>query len=136
MTFKQLLDKYDYEAIVPYVRLEVENNEYDLRPLDVRMQEMADYYAEMKKTKPTFGYIETPIEVKCVGDKLIVSNMHLGAMSDLLSHRVDVSDGVKVSEAEILALCVFQLVAHQPSTEKYREDDDFCTPGSFNCVNR
>lgn len=125
MTFKQLIDQYAYPDIAADLRREVALNTDDLRPMEAKMAEMADGFAAMKAMRPTFGHIDTCIEVTRRDGRLRVSNTHLGSTSDLLSHRVSVADDVEATGAEILAQCVYQIVAHQASTTKYRDDDDF-----------
>lgn len=125
MTFKQLISQYDYKDIADMVKREVELNDTDLRPMDTKLQEMEEGFAAMKAMKPSYGHIDTPIDIKEVDGRLHVSNMHLGSTSDLLSHRLDVAEGVEASPQEILAQCVFQLVAHQAATLKYRDEDDY-----------
>lgn len=125
MTLKQLIDKYSYADIAPYIVREVEADGDDLRPMAERLLEMELGFAQLKTLKPTFGHIDTHIEVKRLGRRWQVTNLHIGASSDLLSHRLVVAPDVEASEPEILAQCVYQLVAHQAATTKYRDDDDF-----------
>jgi hypothetical protein len=54
-----------------------------------------------------------------------------------LSHQINIGDDVTASEQEIAAQCVFQLVAHQAATTKYREDDafdDWDNPQTASCL--
>lgn len=125
MTFKQLLDKVSYEDIAPHIHRLVTANTDDLRPYEVKLEEIAQGFAAMKALKPSFGHIETPIEVKILDGRLIVSNTHIGSTSDLLSHQVVVSPEVRADDAEVAAHCVYQLVAHASSWQHYRDDDDF-----------
>lgn len=125
MTFRELLHKFEYTDIVPYVEREVRRNEDDRRPHEVKMEEMERGFAGMKALKPTFGYIDTRIEVGMTGGRLSVGNTHIGSASDLLSRQIAVAPEVVASEKEILAGCIYQLVAHEASWVKYRDDDDF-----------
>lgn len=125
MTLKQLIDKYNYSDLLPYVEQAVDHNENDLRSRDVKLNEVEQGFAEMKDLKPTFGFIDTVIDVKMLDGRLNVSNMHLGSTSDLMSHRLVVAPDVRASEQEILAACVYQLVAHEALWVKYRDDDEF-----------
>lgn len=137
MTLKQLLDKYCYADIASYIEMEVNKNENDRRPKNVKMDEMEQGFAYIKGLKPTFGYIDMQIDVKMLDGRLTVSNMHLGSTSDLLSHQINIGDDVTASEQEIAAQCVFQLVAHQAATTKYREDDafdDWDNPQTASCL--
>lgn len=125
MTFKQLVDKYDYAAIKGYVEAQIAHDEADRRPWQVKVEGVEQCFDQLKRLTPTFGYVDTCIDAKMLGGRLNVSNMHLGSMSDLLSHRLAVAPGVEAAEAEILAHCVYQLAARPAATEKYLDDDDF-----------
>jgi hypothetical protein len=124
MTLRQLIDQYAYQDIRPFIEQAVDHDENDLRDRSVRLKEMEEGFAEMKQLKPTFGFIDTVIDVKMLDGRLIVSNMHLGSTSDLLSRRIAVAPDVKATDREIAALCVYQLVAHQHAWVKYRDEDD------------
>ncbi|MBM6993854.1 MAG: hypothetical protein I3J02_11445 [Prevotella sp.] len=125
MTFKQLLDKVSYEDIAPYIHQAVSDNDNDLRPNEVKLGEIEQGFKAMKAMKPTFGHIDSRIDVKMINGHLNVSNTHLGSTSDLLSHQLNISSEVTASETEIAAQCVFQIVAHASSWQHYRDEDDF-----------
>ncbi len=125
MTFKQLLDKVSYEDIAPFIREAVAGNDNDLRPTDVKLAEIEQGFEAMKALRPTFGHIDSHIDVKLIDGHLNVSNTHLGSTSDLLSHQIDVAPEVQATESEIAAHCVYQVVAHAASWQHYRDEDDF-----------
>lgn len=126
MTLQQLLARFSYTDLAPYIEEAARNNTNDRRDLRMKLDEVKEAFAEIKNLKPTFGHIDTHIEVRNMRGKLNISNMHLGSVADLLSHRVDIAADVDASEAQIAGLCVYQLVAFTAATERYRDTDDFC----------
>ncbi len=125
MTFKELISEVNFADIAPYIEQSVRDNENDMRPFDTKYKEVEKIFEQVKALKPTFGHIVSPIEVKMLGGKLRASNMHLGSMSDVLSHQVVVAPQVKASTVEIAAECVYQLAAFQAATERYRDGEEF-----------
>lgn len=125
MTFKELLSQVTFAEIAPYVERAVRNNEDDKRDFNTKFGEVERAFAEMATMRPTFGHISSPIVVKLSGGRLSVSNMHLGSVSDVLSHQMEISPEVQVSVAELAAESIYQLVAYEAATDRYRDGDEF-----------
>ncbi len=125
MTLKQLLSSFTYADLRPTIERLVAENTTDLRPTEVKLAELEAGYNSIASLKPSFGYIDVPVDVKMLSGKLIVSNTHLGSNADLLSHQVKIAPGIANSESEIAAHIIYQLVAHENQWKRYREEDDF-----------
>ncbi len=125
MTLKQLLSPLTYNDIRPAIERLAAANSHDLRPEQVKLDELQQGFEAIKSLRPSFGYVDVPIEVKMLSGKLIVSNTHLGSNADMLSHQVKIAPAVKATEAEIAAQIIYQLIAHENQWQRYREEDDF-----------
>jgi hypothetical protein len=125
MTFKELLSEVTFADVAPYIEQSVRDNENDKRPFETKYEEVEKIFEQVKGLKPTFGHIISPIEVKMLGGKLRASNMHLGSMSDVLSHQVVIAPNVTATPTETAAECVYQLAAYQAATERYRDGEEF-----------
>ena len=71
--------------------------------LSVNPEQYADsqLYQELLKVKPEYGSNRS-IEVKLADGNIIVTNVHVGSLGDVVTYRIDVDPGLKVSKIQLL----------------------------------
>ena len=93
--------------------------------LSVNPEQYADsqLYQELLKVKPEYGSNRS-IEVKLVDGNIIVTNVHVGSLGDVVTYRIDVDPGLKVSKIQLL-----NAILKEMSTEGFNEtaQSDFWT---------
>ena len=91
----------------------------------VDAEEYADsqLFQELLRVKPEFGSIKS-IGVKLVNGKIAVTNVHVGSLGDVVTYRIDVDPGLKVSKIQLL-----NAILKEMSTEGFNEtaQSDFWT---------
>lgn len=125
MRLKQMLDGLAWADLEPFVRAAIEANADDRRPFEEKEREVREGFEQIAGAKPTFGYIDSAVDVKLVGGRLNISNTHLGTPADLLSHQVKIAPDVTASREAIVAGIVYDLFGHKAVWERYRDVDDF-----------
>ena len=61
----------------------------------------APLYQQLRAVKPEYGSTRH-IEVKLLGGKLIVTNVHVGSKGDIVTYQIDVDPELKVSKIQLL----------------------------------
>lgn len=123
MNVKELMNAVDFDDV------KVELEKMPINDIDV----YRGTYETLRDVKPTFGYFDNIIEVSRDADgHLLVTNTHLGSVSDLAGHRFDSASDI--SAEETAAAIVYQITAHSYETERYKDhlDDDWYDDDDLN----
>ena len=69
--------------------------------VDAEKYAASQSYQVLLKAKPEYG-ANRCIEVKKMGENIIVTNAHVGSLGDILTYRIDVEPDLKLSNMQLL----------------------------------
>ena len=69
--------------------------------VDAEKYAASQLYQVLLKAKPEYG-ANRCIEVKKMGENIIVTNAHVGSLGDILTYRIDVAPDLKLSNMQLL----------------------------------
>ena len=78
----------------------------------------------LRTVQPTFDYFDMVIGVKRRKDHVMVTNTHLGSISDLAGRTVDINKDDQLTPTEAAAHIVYQITAHGYDTTRYKDNLD------------
>ena len=106
-----------------------------LKESDFKLKELKEYektFNVLRNIKPTFDYFNMIINVKRLNGHVMVTNTHLGSISDLAGRTVKIRKEDHFTSAEAAAHIIYQITAHGYDTVRYKDnleewDDDMMT---------
>lgn len=116
MNTQELMKAVHFDDIKPYL--------IELRPGLSDLQAYEKTYVTLRDIVPTFSYFDMVIRISRKQEKIIVTNTHLGALSDLAGRRIQISAENPISLPEAAAGLVDQITQYGYDTEKYKDHLD------------
>ena len=82
-------------------------------------------YQKLRETKLEYGSNRC-IQVKLVGGKITITNVHIGSLGDILTYPIDVSPDLQITKKQLLDEILKEMASNTFSDEKQAEFwDDF-----------
>ncbi len=98
-----------------------------LKQYDFELKELKEYektFNTLRDIQPTFDYFDMVINVKRLNGQVMVTNTHLGSMSDLAGRTVKTRKEDHFTPAEAAAHIIYQITAHGYDTIRYKDNLD------------
>ena len=127
MNIKDLMKSVDFENLRPLLAL---HN-------DCNIDACHHTYDAICAIHPTFDFFELFVEVKKLNNRIVVSNTHLGSLSDIAGRRFHADS--QLSDNEVAANVIFHLTANSYDADAYNDalsytDDDMMNPQTAKVV--
>lgn len=124
MRIQELMKNVRFDEIKPILE------QSELKSQNLQVYE--NTFHTLRDIQPTFDYFDMAVGIKRMNGRVMVTNTHIGSISDLAGRTITISPKDHFTLPEIAAHLLYQITAHGYDTDRYKDhledwDDDMMT---------